>query len=117
LVSTGHLATVVGNVRGVLGEDFLQNFDVLIDYRHKVVRLESEGSSMAETAIGGEHLPLELNGTYHGQPTHNRLVISGHIQELGDKPMSLLSRELRRNKGVLAERDCESSIRSVASER
>jgi hypothetical protein len=61
------LTTVVGNVRGVHGEDFLQNFDVLIDYRHKVVRLESEGSSMAETAIG-EHLPLELNGTYHLNP-------------------------------------------------
>jgi hypothetical protein len=44
MVSTGHLTTVVGNVRGVHGEDFLQNFDVLIDYRHKVVRLESEGS-------------------------------------------------------------------------
>jgi len=51
LVSTGHFTTVVGDVRGVLGEDFLQNFDVLIDYRHKVVRLESEGSSIAETAI------------------------------------------------------------------
>ena len=25
MVSTGHLATVVGNVRGVLGGDFLQN--------------------------------------------------------------------------------------------
>jgi hypothetical protein len=44
---------------------------------------------MAESAIG-EHLPLELNGVYHGQPTHNRLVVSGHIEELGDKPMSLL---------------------------
>ena len=67
LVSTGHLITVVGNVRGLHGEDFLQNFDVLIDYRHKVVPPESECSSMADTAIG-EHLPLELNGTYHLNP-------------------------------------------------
>jgi hypothetical protein len=81
LFSTGYLANVVGNIRGVLGEDFLQNFDLLIDYRHKVVRLESVGSSIAETAIG-EHLPLELNGTYHGKPTHNRLVVSGHISEI-----------------------------------
>ena len=44
---------------------------------------------MAETAIG-EHLPLQLNGVLHGQPTHNRLVVSGHIPELGDKPMLLL---------------------------
>ena len=86
--SSDHLTTT-GKVHGVLGEDFLKNFDVLIDYSHEVIRLESSGGSMAETAIG-EHLPLELNGMYHGQPTHNRLVVSGHIQELGDKPMSLL---------------------------
>jgi hypothetical protein len=87
-LSSDHLTTT-GDVRGVLGEDFLQNFDVLIDYSHEVVRLESSGGSMSETAIG-KHLPLELNGTNHGQPTHNRLVISGYIQELGDKPMALL---------------------------
>ena len=86
--SSDHLTTT-GKVRGVLGEDFLKNFDVLIDYSHEVIRLESSGGSMAETAIG-EHLRLELNGMYHGQPTHNRLVVFGHIQELGDKPMSLL---------------------------
>ncbi len=86
--SSDHFTTT-GKVLGVLGEDFLKNFDVLIDYRHEVIQLESAGGSMAETAIG-EHLPLELNGTYHGQPTRNRLVVSGHIQELGDKPMALL---------------------------
>jgi hypothetical protein len=86
--SSDHLTTT-GKVRGVLGEDFLKNFDVLIDYRHHVIQLESPGGEMAEIAIG-EHLPLELNGTYHGQPTHNRLIVCGHIQELGDKSMSLL---------------------------
>jgi Aspartyl protease len=86
--SSDHLTTT-DEVRGVLGEDFLKNFDVLIDYGHKVIQLEAAGGSMAETAVG-EHLPLELNGTYHGQPTHNRLVVSGHIKELGDKSMSLL---------------------------
>jgi hypothetical protein len=87
-LSSDHL-TPIGDVRGVLGEDFLQNFDVLIDYSHEVVRLESAGGSMSEMAIG-EHVPLELNGMIHGQPTRNRLVVSGHIQELGDKPMALL---------------------------
>jgi hypothetical protein len=86
--SSDHLTTT-GKVRGVLGEDFLKNFDVFIDYSHAVIRLESSSGSMAETAIG-EHLPLELSGMYHGQPTRNRLVVSGHIQELGDRPMSLL---------------------------
>jgi hypothetical protein len=48
--SSDHLTTT-GKVRGVLGEDFLKNFDVLIDYRHDVIQLESPGGEMAETAI------------------------------------------------------------------
>jgi hypothetical protein len=87
--STDQPATVSSRVRGVLGEDFLQNFDLLIDYRHQSIRLESPLGSLAGMAVG-EHLPLQLSGTLHGQPTNNRLVVSGHIPELGDKPMSLL---------------------------
>jgi len=87
--SSGHIATVAGRVRGVLGEDFLRNFDLLIDYRHQDIRFESPFGSMAQTATG-EHLPLELSGTLHGKPTHNRLVISGHIPEFGDTPLLLL---------------------------
>lgn len=37
--SSDRPATVNGKVRGVLGEDFLRNFDVLIDYRHQSIRL------------------------------------------------------------------------------
>lgn len=89
IFSSDHPATVTSKVRGVLGEDFLQNFDLLIDYRHQSIRFESPLGSMAETAVG-EHLPLQLNGVLHGQPTHNRLVVSGHIPELGDSPVLLL---------------------------
>jgi predicted aspartyl protease len=89
LFITDHPATVTGKVRGVLGEDFLRNFDLLIDYRHQTIRLESPHGSMAETATG-EHLPIQLAGTSHGQPTYNRVIVSGHIQELGGKSMSLL---------------------------
>jgi predicted aspartyl protease len=89
ILSSDHPATVVGKARGVLGEDFLQNFDVLIDYRHQSIRLEAPLGSMAQTATG-EHLPLQLTGTYHGKLTHNRLVISGRMQEFGDATMSLL---------------------------
>ncbi len=89
IFSSDHPATVTSNVRGVLGEDFLRNFDLLIDYRHQTIRIESPLGSMAQTALG-EHLPLQLSGMLHGQPTHNRLVVSGHIPELGDTPMLLL---------------------------
>ena len=89
VLSSDHPATIAGKVRGVFGEDFLKNFDLLIDYRHQSIRLETPLGSMAETAIG-EHLPLELNGMLHGQPTYNRLVVSGHVPELGDTAMLLL---------------------------
>lgn len=87
--SSDRPATVNGKVRGVLGEDFLRNFDVLIDYRHQSIRLEPPLGSMAQTALG-EHLPLQLTGTYHGKLTYDRLVISGRMQEFGDATMSLL---------------------------
>ena len=83
IFSSDRPATVNGKVRGVLGEDFLRNFDVLIDYRHQSIRLEPPLGSMAQTATG-EHLPLQLTGTYHGKLTYDRLVISGRMQEFGD---------------------------------
>ena len=89
IFSSDYPATVTSKVRGVLGEDFLQNFDLLIDYRHQSIRLETPLGSMAQAAIG-EHLPLQLTGVLHGQPTHNRLVVSAHIPELGDSPVQLL---------------------------
>jgi hypothetical protein len=76
-------------VRGILGEDFLQNFDVLIDYRHQVIQLESGLVSLAET-LTGEHLPVQLSGTRQGKPTFRRLIVTGHIEELGNNSMSLL---------------------------
>ena len=89
IFSSDHTATVTGKVRGVLGEDFLRNFDLLIDYRRQNIHLESPLGSMAAAAIG-EHLPLQLIGELDGRPTSNRLVVSGLIPELGNKPMSLL---------------------------
>jgi predicted aspartyl protease len=83
------LPAISAKVRGVLGEDFLKNFDLLVDYRHQMIELESSTGSLAETAVG-EHLPLQLDGVYQGQATHNRLVISGNIPELGGRPMTLL---------------------------
>jgi hypothetical protein len=89
LFDTDRPATVTSKVRGVLGEDFLRNFDLLIDNDRQVIRLESALGSMAETA-GGEHLPLQLTSTRHGNPIHNRLIVSGRIEEFGDTAISLL---------------------------
>ncbi len=89
IFTTAHAPTVTRNVRGVLGEDFLRNFDLLIDYRERSIQLDSPLGLLAQTATG-EHLPLQLDGMYQGNRTHNRLVIFGHIQEFGDATTSLL---------------------------
>jgi predicted aspartyl protease len=89
VLSSDHPASVSSNVRGVLGEDFLENFDLLIDYRHQVIRFEAPLESMAETAVG-EHIPLQVNGMLNGRPTYNRLLLSASIPQLGATPILLL---------------------------
>ena len=89
IFSSAPPATVTGKVRGVLGEDFLRNFDVLIDYRHQSIRFDFPFGSLAEEVVG-EHLPLQLNGEIHGQSTYNRLLVSGHIPDLEDTAVLLL---------------------------
>ncbi len=55
-------------IRGVLGEDFLSNFDFLIDYTHKILRFGGD-------APAGDQCRFETMGRYHGEPTTNRLLI------------------------------------------
>jgi hypothetical protein len=55
-------------IRGVLGEDFLSIFDILIDYQKRVLRFD-------EPAPAGERCRLDTMGKYHGIPTSNRLLI------------------------------------------
>jgi predicted aspartyl protease len=89
LFASSNLHGLPPKVRGLLGEDFLQNFDVLIDYRHQIIQLESGVGTLAET-LTGEHLPVQLSGTWQGRPTLRRLIVTGHIEELGNNAMSLL---------------------------
>jgi hypothetical protein len=89
LFSSANLKSLPRKVRGILGEDFLQNFDILIDYRHQIIQLESGLASLAET-LAGERLAVQLGGTRQGKPTFGRLILLGRIHELGDNPISLL---------------------------
>jgi len=52
----------------VLGEDFLSNFDFLIDYSNKILRFGGD-------APAGDRCRFETMGRYHGEPTTNRLLI------------------------------------------
>jgi predicted aspartyl protease len=79
----------VAEARGVLGEDFLRNFDLLIDYKHHLLQFESVPGPLAD-GLGGERLQLHRNGLYNGELTHNRLIVIGHIGLSGDKDLRLL---------------------------
>jgi hypothetical protein len=53
---------------GVLGEDYLSNFDFLIDYRQHTLRFGGD-------APAGDRCRFETIGRYHGAPTTNRLPV------------------------------------------
>jgi hypothetical protein len=79
----------VSKVRGVLGQDFLQHFDVLLDYRHLTLKLAPATASLAESLLG-EHLPLRVDPAHPALSSPNRLIITGHVPELGGGELSLL---------------------------
>jgi hypothetical protein len=70
---------LASGIRGVLGEDFLSKFDILIDYRKRSL-------SLNEPVPLGERCRFESIGQYHGEPTTNRLLIGVEFMEVsGDK--------------------------------
>lgn len=59
---------LVPGIRGILGEDFLKAFDLLIDYDRSLL-------SFNESAPDGERLQFEDAGSYRGKHTFNRVMI------------------------------------------
>jgi hypothetical protein len=84
----GQIRAADPRIRGVLGENFLAHFDLLIDYRHKLLCLD-ETKAMGKN-VRGERIPLltpqhpesELRFT-------ERLVISVHLSDTGNRPILL----------------------------
>jgi hypothetical protein len=69
-------------VRGILGEDFLREFDILIDYEKQLI-------SFDETAPLGERIPFEDTGGYGGKRTVNRLLVKVEFPGTGSGPVVL----------------------------
>jgi hypothetical protein len=76
-------------VSGILGEDFLGNFDLLIDNRHHVIELQ-QGLGPMSDMFEGERLPVQLETTIDGQYVNHTLIVTGSSSELGRKEISLL---------------------------
>ena len=61
------------SIQGVLGEDFLKHFDILIDNHAKTLTLGN--ASDLTRSLTGDHLPLSFSGMRSGHSTADRLVL------------------------------------------
>ena len=75
-------------IRGVLGENFLAHFNVLIDYRRMLVCLDE--TNTLETKLRGEPIPLvSPRDSVNQVPFTARLVIAANLSATGDREILL----------------------------
>lgn len=75
-------------IRGVLGENFLSHFDVLIDYRKGLVCLD--GTDAMQGALRGERIQLASPKDAQDElPFTGRLVISVNLSDTGTREILL----------------------------
>jgi Aspartyl protease len=73
-----NLRTVDTHIRGILGEDFLQHFDMLIDYGHRLVCLDN--SSVMRSEVKGPHIALVTPAqAADGAPLPKLLIIAARL--------------------------------------
>jgi hypothetical protein len=77
------------SVRGVLGENFLRAFDLLIDNHHHQVIFDTSGT--LASSLSGEPLPLALSVTIHGAEIRNRPLVTASVPSYDpDRPLQLV---------------------------
>jgi hypothetical protein len=79
-VETSRITRMGASIQGVLGEDFLKHFDVLIDNHAHTLTLDN-GSDLADS-LSGDHLPLSFSGRYGNHPTVDRLVLDVNLPSI-----------------------------------
>jgi Aspartyl protease len=76
-------------VRGILGENFLASFDLLIDNRHHIVQLEATPGPLADS-LTGERLPIGFPESSVPSATNGSLIVGARVGELGEAPVPLV---------------------------
>jgi hypothetical protein len=72
------LNVVIHPIRGILGEDFLGRFDMLIDNEHRLLCLDDSATLGAN--IKGQHIALITSAqSAHSQPPREQLIVSAQI--------------------------------------
>jgi hypothetical protein len=75
-------------IRGVLGENFLAHFDVLIDYERRLLCLDE--TKVMQENIRGERIPLVHPKHPETEvPFSERLVVSVNLSDAGTRPILL----------------------------
>ena len=82
-----------GGVDGILGEDFLEHFDILVDNRQHVLDLAPRNSSAATSlaeSLRGERVPVALEGILDGGRVLHQLIVQATSPQLRPSRVSLL---------------------------
>jgi len=75
-------------IRGVLGENFLAHFDVLIDYSHRLLCLDAR--NLMQRELRGERIPLVPSKRSEAEvPFSKRLVVEVNLSDTGTRPILL----------------------------
>jgi hypothetical protein len=75
-------------IRGILGEDFLEHFDMLIDNAHSLLCLDDSAAMRA--AVKGPHIPLLAPAEREdGVPLPRLLIIAARLSD-GTRPVRLV---------------------------
>jgi hypothetical protein len=83
-----HVVRLDGGVQGILGENFLEHFDLLIDNDQQTLTLDP-GSSLA-ASLAGEHLQLSHFGNFNNAPIPDRVVVELKVPSYLQKPLLFL---------------------------
>jgi aspartyl protease len=74
------------NIQGVVGEDFLEHFDMLIDNAHTLLCLDDSAAMRGE--VKGSHVPLLTPTQTDGSPLPTSLIVSARLSD-GMRPVRL----------------------------
>src|SRR5579864_4339395 len=75
------------NIQGVLGEDFLEHFDMLIDNAHRLLCLDNSGAMRA--AVKGPRIPLAAAADAEGAPLSGLLILTVRLSD-ATRPVRLM---------------------------
>lgn len=82
-----NLQTTGLDISGVLGEDFLEQFDILIDNQHSLLCFDDSGVMRSD--IKGQHIPLAISAkTEVSVALPSMLIILAHLSD-GNRPVRL----------------------------